>query len=95
MKSILDALERANEQIAGLRDTLVKAREALSRQAISYPDLADWLNPQIADLDVKIAALDAPFEPDALAALAVVVLGELKKIGTLHFTPTPHAGSGG
>jgi len=95
MKSILDVLERANAQIAGLKDTLAKARVALAQQAAAYPDLADWLNPQIADLDAKILALEQPFEPDALAALAAVVLAELKQIGSLHFTPTPHAGSGG
>jgi len=94
MKSILDALTKANEQIAGLRETLVKAREALQRQADAYPDLRDWLIPQIADLDAKIAALDAPLDPAGLAALAATVLAELKQVGSLHFTPTPHAGSG-
>lgn len=94
MKSILDALEKANEQVAGLRETLVKARDTLVRQVQQFPDLGDVLNPQIADLDAKLAALNTPLDPAGLAALAVTVLGELKQVGTLHFTPTPHAGSG-
>lgn len=94
MKSILDALEKANEQVAGLRQTLVNAREALAKQAATYPDLAGWLEPQIADLDAKIAALDSPLDPAGLAHLGAVVLKELSAVGTLHFTPTPHASSG-
>ena len=94
MRSILDALTKANDQMAGLRETLTRAREALARQADAYPDLHDWLAPQIADLDAKIAALDTPLDPAGLAALAVTVLAELKQVGSLHFTPTPHAGSG-
>lgn len=93
-KSILDVLTEANAQLAGVRETLVKARDALKRQAESYPDLAGWLEPQVADLDAKIAALDTPFDAAGLAALAATVLAELKQVGTLHFTPTPHAGSG-
>ncbi|HNB60462.1 MAG TPA: hypothetical protein PK308_09105 [Phycisphaerales bacterium] len=94
MKSIFDALAKANEQIANLRQTLVNARNALAEQAVRFPDLADTITPQVSDLDAKIAALDAPLEPAALAALAASVLAELKQVGTLHFTPTPHAGSG-
>jgi len=94
MRSIFDALAKASEQIANLRQTLLNARGAIAAQADAYPDLADALAPQLADLDAKIAALDAPMEPAALAALAAAVLGELKQVGTLHFTPTPHAGSG-
>lgn len=94
MKSIFDALAKANEQIASLRETLVNARNALAAQAEAFPDLADAIGPQVADLDAKIAALDAPLDPASLAALAASVLAELKQVGTLHFTPTPHAGSG-
>lgn len=94
MKSILDALAKANEQITGLRATLLSARTALAQQVEAYPDLADALNPQIADLDAKIMALDSPLDAAGLAALAATVLTELKQIGTLKFTPTPHAGSG-
>lgn len=94
MHSILDALVKANDQLAGLRETLVAARDALLRQVQQYPDLGDVLNPQIADLDAKLAALNTPLTPEGLAALAVTVLSELKQVGTLHFTPTPHAGSG-
>lgn len=94
MKSIFDALAKANEQIANLRATLLNARNALAAQVDQFPDLADALNPQIADIDAKIAVLESPMEPAALAALAASVLAELKQVGTLHFTPTPHAGSG-
>ena len=94
MKSIIDVLSKGNEQIAGLRDTLIKAREALVAQRNHYPDLADALNPQIADLDAKIALLAEPFDAAGLTALGATVLAELKQIGTLHFTPTPHASSG-
>ena len=94
MKSILDALSKANAQLASLRATMLNARNALAAQVDQFPDLADALNPQIANLDANIAALESPMEPAALAALAATVLGELKQVGTLHFTPTPHAGSG-
>ena len=94
MRSILDVLTKANPLLADVRETLVKAREALAKQAAAYPDLAGWLDPQIANLDAKIAALDTPLDPAGLAALAATVLGELKQVGSLHFTTTPHAGSG-
>lgn len=95
MKSIFDALAKANEQIANLRATLLNARNSLAAQVDNYPDLADALNPQIADLDEKIAALEAPMDPAALVALTATLLSEIKQVGRLHFTPTPHAGSGG
>ena len=87
-------LPKANDQMAGMRDTLVKNRDILVMQRNAYPDLAAALDPLVADLDAKIAALDTPLDPSGLAALAVTVLAELKQVGSLHFTPTPHAGSG-
>lgn len=91
MKSILDALVKANEQVAGLRETLVKARDVLLKQVQQYPDLADALNPQIADLDAKLAALNTPISPEGLVELGATIFGELRHF---KYTPTPHAGSG-
>lgn len=90
--SILSALTKANAAFADMKDTLIKGRDALIAQRNHFPDLAGALDPQIADFDAKIAALDAPLSEVALAELAVAVLPEIVNIVRGKLEPKRHAG---
>ena len=94
MKSLNDFLHQSAEQVGNLKATLENARSGLLALKEQFPDASDDIDAKIAELDAEIAKLDAPVEPEALLALSIACLKEIRGFGRLQFTPTPHAGSG-
>ena len=89
--SVASALAQASKALADLKATLTAARDLLVEQRARFPDLASVIDPQVADLDAKITALDEQLSPEAIANLAVAVIPELVNIAKGKIDPKPHA----
>lgn len=95
--SILEILQQAFSNKENLKAVLQSSRAALVATKEKYPDLAAQIDPQIADLDAKLAEVEA-VTPEAVGALAVTVLPEAVSFisnllhGRIVLAPKPHAG---
>lgn len=92
MLSIESILKSGASNLGNLRDKLLLLRAALVTKKDQFPDLAESIDKQIAELDGQIAELDAPLSDEAVAHLALVVFPEVVNILHGKIEPKKHAG---